>query len=366
MRFGHVGPGKDGKPVTIFRDKQYCFVDTNHEWRGVHEQIGAIDAAMPMQGFVTSNEGHGSAPPGGTPDLLSGNRAMGYYDKDDVPFMYWAAENMAIGDRYFCALPGPTWPNRMYLYGASSYGRIENHIPAVPVTTTIFDLMEKRGVTWSIYAGISPGATVFADRMVTYREHIFPGDQYFDDVAAGKLPQVVFVDPNLGKEKYDQNDEHPPAMMSGGQAFLSKVTKSLMQSPHWDKSALFITYDEHGGLFDHVPPPKACPPDKYGPDGADALPGEAFDRYGVRVPFLVISPYAKKRYVGHHVYDPTSIARFIEAKFTLPAMTNRDANAEAPYDMFDFAGKPNASPTPPPDVTTDPTALASCKAIWAK
>jgi phospholipase C len=356
-------PGKDGTPVPIFRDKQYCFVDTNHEWRGVHDQIGASDA---MDGFVKTNDGWSEAPPKGAPELLSGNRAMGYYDKDDLPFMYWAAETFAIGDKYFCALPGPTWPNRMYLYGASSYGRIENSVPKVPVTSTIFDLMEKRGVTWAIYAGLSPGAAVFADRVVTYHDHILPADQYFDDVAAGKLPQVVFVDPKLGKERYDQNDEHPPAMMAVGQSFLSKATSALMKSPHWDKSALFITYDEHGGLFDHVPPPKACPPDKYDPDGDGVLPGEKFDRYGVRVPFVVISPYAKKKYVGHHVYDHTSIARFVEAKFTLPAMTGRDANAEAPYDMFDFAGKPNASPAAPPEVPVDPTALASCKTIWTK
>ncbi|MGZ3448252.1 MAG: phospholipase C [Polyangiales bacterium] len=357
-------PDKDGKPVPIFRDKQYCFVDTNHEWRGSHDQIGVGDK---MDGFVKTNDGWSEAPPKGAPELLSGNRAMGYYDKDDLPFMYWGAENFALADKYFCALPGPTWPNRMYLYGASSYGRVTNKVPAVAVGDTIFDVMEKRGVSWTIYAGISPGATVFADRMVKYRDHIAPSaDQYFDDAAAGKLAQVVFVDPRLGKEAFDQNDEHPPAMMSVGQAFLSKVTKALIQSPQWSKSALFITYDEHGGLWDHVPPPKACPPDKYDPEPPEATAGEKFDRYGMRVPFLVISPYAKKKYVGHHVYSHTSITRFIEAKFTLPALTGRDANAEAPYDMFDFASPPNASPAPPPDVPTDPTALANCKTIWTK
>jgi phospholipase C len=174
----------------------------------------------------------------------------------------------------------------------------------------------------------------------------------------------VFVDPHLGKEQYNQDDEHPPAMMSVGQGFLAKVSKALIDSPHWATSALFITYDEHGGLWDHVPPPKACAPDKYDPEPPEGMAGEKFDRYGVRVPFVVISPFAKKKYVGHHEYSHTSITRFIEAKFTLPAMTGRDANAEAPYDMFDFSGKPNASPSAPPDVPVDPTAMASCKTIW--
>jgi phospholipase C len=174
----------------------------------------------------------------------------------------------------------------------------------------------------------------------------------------------VFVDPHLGKEAYNQDDEHPPAMMQGGQQFLSKVTKALMQSPQWSKSALFITYDEHGGLWDHVPPPKACAPDSYVPEPPEATAGEKFDRYGIRVPLIVVSPYAKKKYVGHHVYDHTSITRFIEAKFTLPAMTARDANAEAPYDLFDFSA-PNMTAALPPDITVDPTALANCKTIFA-
>lgn len=353
-------PDKDGNPVPIFRDNKLCFVDTNHEWEGAHAQVGTADK---MDGFVKTNEGWSEVPVHGSTDLLAGSRAMAYYDKPDLPFMYWAADNFAIGDRYFCALLGPTWPNRMYLYGASSYGRVQNNPPAVPVDATLFDLLEKRGVTWSIYAGLSPGAAVFTDRVVKYNSHILDGDQFFADAEAGKLPQVVFLDPRLGKEQYDQNDEHPPAIMEVGQQWLAKVTGTLMKSPHWARSAMFLTYDEHGGLWDHVPPPKACAPDGYDPEG---FPGQHFDRYGIRVPFVVISPFAKKHYVGHHVYDHTSIARFVEARFTLPAMTKRDANAEAPFDMFDFGAAPNTSPPAPPDVQVDPAALAACKAIFAK
>ena len=156
-----------------------------------------------------------------------------------------------------------------------------------------------------------------------------------------------------------------PAIMQVGQGWLAKVTTTLMKSPQWKTSALFVTYDEHGGLYDHVVPPKACAPDDR-PTLPPGKPDEKFDRYGIRVPFLVISPYAKKSFVGHHVYDHTSIVRFIEAKFTLPAMTRRDANAEAPYDMFDFATPANLGAPLPPAVTTDPKALSDCKAIWVK
>ncbi len=110
-----------------------------------------------------------------------------------------------------------------------------------------------------------------------------------------------------------------------------------MESPNWKRTALFFTYDEHGGFYDHVPPPKACPPDAIHPilEPKDA-PGE-FDRLGVRVPMIVISPYAKKHYVSHHVYDHTSILRFVQARFDLPALTARDAHARPPFEMFDFA-----------------------------
>jgi phospholipase C len=348
-------PGPDGMPVKIFRDQRLCFVDTNHEWDGSHEQVGPEDK---MDGFVKTNEGHHEIPVHGTPDMNAGSRAMGYYEKSDIPFMYWAAENFAVGDRYFCSLMGPTWPNRMFLYGASSWGRMENKLPDPPYET-LFDLLEKRGVTWRIYPSQTMGAGVVAGSVIKYAaEHVaFNGDDYFKDAAEGKLPQVVFVDPKIGKENYNQNDEHPPAIMQIGQQWLSKVTKALIDSPQWSKSALFITYDEHGGLYDHVPPPKACEPDTRKPDVA----GAKFDRYGIRVPFVVVSPFAKKKFVSHKVYDHTSITRFVEAKFTLPAMSKRDANAEAPYDMFDFAAVPNKTPTQPPAVTIDDKALAACK-----
>lgn len=348
-------PDKDGKPIPIYRDQRLCFVDTNHNWDGVHEQVGPSDK---MDGFVTSNEGHHEIPVHGTPDMNAGSRAMTFYDKPDLPFMYWAAEQFAIGDKYFCSMLGPTWPNRQFLYAASSFGRTSNKLPDPPYET-IFDLLEKRGVSWRIYPSQTMGALVVAGSILKYQaDHVaFSGDEFFTDAAAGKLPQVVFVDPKIGKEGYDQNDEHPPAVMQIGQQWLAKVTKTMIDSPQWSRSALFITYDEHGGLYDHVPPPKACEPDSRPPDD----PRWKFDRYGIRVPFVVVSPYAKKKFVSHRVYDHTSITRFVEARFTLPAMSKRDANAEAPWDMFDFTAPPNSKPSSPPAVPIDEKAIAACK-----
>src|SRR5262245_19613673 len=109
-----------------------------------------------------------------------------------------------------------------------------------------------------------------------------------------------------------------------------------MNGPQWSKMAIFFTYDEHGGFYDHVPPPKACPPDDLPTIDDKNQPVEGkFDAYGVRVPFIVASPFAKRGYVSHAVYDHASVLRFVEAKYRLPALTRRDANANIPIEFFD-------------------------------
>ena len=133
------------------------------------------------------------------------------------------------------------------------------------------------------------------------------------------------------------------------------------------KLAFFITYDEHGGIYDHVPPPKACAPDDKPPidKNGEKLDG-AFDRYGMRVPFLVVSPYAKRGYVSHGVYDHASILRFIQAKHRLPALTARDANAAVPTDFFDFQSPPNLGIPPLAEAVVDPAEKQYCDQTFAE
>jgi phospholipase C len=146
---------------------------------------------------------------------------------------------------------------------------------------------------------------------------------------------------------------------------MSDVVHALMKSPQWSRLALFITWDENGGFYDHVPPPPACVPDDSVATGNNGpVPGATFDRLGFRVPMIVVSPYAKKGYVAHTTYSHSSILRFIQAKFKVPALTARDANAEVPFEMFDFQ---NPAFMTPPDVmepTVDPTALQYCEATY--
>jgi phospholipase C len=182
------------------------------------------------------------------------------------------------------------------------------------------------------------------------------------DAAAGNLPQVSFVDASYSDKSYIETDEHPPADIQLGQHFVWQQLKTLTSSPLWPKSALFITYDEHGGLYDHVPPPKACAPDDIAPLQNPELGG--FDRLGFRVPLIVVSPWVKRHYVSHKVHSHTSVLRFIEAKFDLAAITKRDANSDALLDLFDFGSPPNTDVPSFDEPDVDQSQIDDCKTAF--
>jgi phospholipase C len=360
---GYTNPDDVGSPVALHRETQLCFVDTNHEWTGTHEQINGDK----MDGFFATNDGWHEQPAGGSLDMLSGGRALGYYTQDDLPFYYWLANEFSIADHYHSSVAGPTWPNRMYLYAASSFGAVHNDF--VTPDKTIFDYLEMRQVSWRVYVSTTPGAAIFVEKYLEYTKHeehghFVPIANYFEDLKNGTLPQVVFVDPGIAREGYAQNDEHPPAIAMLGEQFAATVIDALAKSSAWDRSALFLTYDEHGGLYDHVVPPPACPPDDTTPILKDGDTDAKFDQLGIRVPLIVVSPYAKKHFVGHRTYDHTSIVRFIEARHQMPAMTNRDANAEAPWEMFDFENPPHAEAPTFAMPTVDQAKIDACQAIF--
>ena len=357
-----------------------CTLDTDHSWSGTHAEI---DTGK-MDGFAMANEGYnkGALPATSTdPTLSSGARSLYWYDERDLPFYYKLANTFAIADHYFCSVPGPTWPNRRFLYAGTSFGGTATPSAFPDLTpypfpgtnpATVLDELETKKVPWMYYSdGLALGSV-----FITYggaaasRWHRTVLDSFaaFKTAAAkGKLPAVSFVDPDLTSEfkNGDGLDEHPPGDIQSGEKFVSDVVHALTASPQWAHTALFITHDEHGGFYDHVAPPKACVPDdtKPVPSGGETIDG-TFDMYGVRVILIAVSPYAKKGYAGHHVYDHTSITRFIEAKFKLPALTARDANAEPLTDLFDFS-KPNfATPPDLPAPTVDPTELSYCETTF--
>jgi phospholipase C len=337
-----------GPPIVPFHKTNYCEVaDLNHSWNGTHAEIdgGAMD------GFTAANVS--ALDP-------TGSRAMGYYDQTDLPFYYGLHNTFATADRYFASAPTQTYPNRLYLFAGTSFGHIRNDASNLP-GRSIFNLLDEKSITWRIYS--SQGA--YADLFFSYVQaeastHIFPIAQYYTDLANGELPDVAFVDPKLVGTPTVANDEHPPADVQVGQKFVADIVDALMNSSEWASSALFLTYDEHGGYYDHVVPPAAPIPDDIPPMLQPHDTPGAFDQYGPRVPAVVVSPYSKPHFVSHVVHDHTSILRFIEYRYGLPALTNRDANADPMLEMFDFSNPQLASPPSLPQATIDQAQLAAC------
>ncbi len=197
--------------------------------------------------------------------------------------------------------------------------------------------LEQQGLTWAAYSdgellGGSLGWNV-------NRPNCFCERDFFERLQTGTLPNVVFIDgvPDL-------EDDHPPADLQRGEAWLRAIYEAVVKSPQWPRTAMIFTYDEGGGFADHVPPPeRACV----------SRPGTVDDQYfelGVRVPFVVISPYARPHSVSHVVQEHTAITRFIETLFGLPALTARDANSSALLELFDFSSctPPMLNPPEPP------------------
>src|SRR5262245_12090882 len=220
-------------------------------------------------------------------------------------------------------------------------------------------------VSWKIYYSDLPFGAIFgyvrgkfATNTVQMNLTDDSQNQLLLDAASGNLPQVAYVDPAFTGEA--ENDEHPPTNIQKGQAYVAKILNALMNGPAWSTTAILLTYDEHGGYFDHVPPPPACLPDAIPPDLNPGDEPGAFDNYGIRVPFVAISPYSKRAFVSHAVYDHTSVLRFIETRFDLPALTKRDANADPLLDLFDFSKQTFAKPPRLPAAVIDEDHLEEC------
>ncbi|MFL5799395.1 MAG: phospholipase C [Actinomycetota bacterium] len=340
----------DGPPIRAFHKTTYCEVaDLDHSWNGAHREYdgGAMD------GFTAANV---------DPRDPTGSRTMGWYDRRDLPFYYGLNSTFATSDRYFSSVLSQTFPNRFYLLAGTSFGHIRNDLPPPDGFTqkTIFEELDAAGISWRIYYSQIPFAAEFSYVRDHAAGHLFPISQYYTDAANGDLPHVSYVDPIFEAPADVENDEHPPSNVQVGERFASDVITALFHSPNWGSSALFMTYDENGGFYDHVAPPPAPVPDGILPMlEAGDVPG-AFDRYGFRVPAVVVSPYSRPHFVSHVVDDHTSILKFVETRFGLPALTNRDAQADGMLGFFDFSHASFATPPALPPAPVDPAQLAAC------
>lgn len=261
--------------------------------------------------------------------------AIGYYGQSDLPFLGSAGPAFTVLDNYFCGIMAETYPNRFHMHAAQT-DRLTN-TSTTSTLPTIWDRLQAAGFSGRYYFSDLPFLALWGTKYANISK---PFAQFLADAAAGTLPNVAYVDPGFAAETTDtSNDDHPHGDIRDGEAFLNQVYAAVTGSPNWSKTVLIINFDEWGGFFDHVPPPLApIPP-------ASQAAGVPDGRLGFRVPCLVISPYARRNFVGHEQFDHTSILKMIEWRFGLPPLTVRDQTANNLADVLDFSSPDVSAPT---------------------
>jgi phospholipase C len=288
------------------------FRDPSHGWTGgrLERNGGACDGWL-------------------DPGTRNDEFALSYYDAADIPVWAQLTRGWQTYDRWFCALLAPTQPNRYYMHSAQSAGLKNNALPPELAAehpewangwdwATIWTLLEQAGVSCAYYFSNLPEIALWGNRHAHLARRVA---DFYADCAAGTLPQVSFVDPWFIGPEGMANDDHPFADIRLGQAFISDVVEAFTSSSHYRRGALVITYDEWGGFFDHVDPPQLRD-DRATPD--DPGGDNDFGQVGFRIPSTIVSPWtARPGTVDHHVYEHTSVLRFISENWDLPYLTTR-------------------------------------------
>ncbi len=333
-------PGADGKQAGLaYRDSrgarhatyrlapdfQGCRAhDPRHDWPSVRRQFddGRCDGWL------------ATAPEGDT-------FPIGYYTDLDLPVTAALAQGHTALDRYFCSVMGPTGPNRLYAWSATSDAGTFD-FPGVlsgkgnrpsNLQLAIWDRLRAAGVPHGYYAGQEPNSYQYQSRRYDAITH--PHDAFFAAAAAGTLPAVTWLDPDL--PTYDEvagvsYDDHPFSDVRQGEVFIAKVYRALAASPQWNRMVFVLTFDEHGGFYDHVPPPVVA--------DDTVLPGPGphpdLTRLGFRVPCIVMGPFAPARIAHHGPYEHCSILRMIEWRWNLAPMRARDRHARNLAEVLDL------------------------------
>ncbi len=306
--------------------------DIPHDWASMH----ASSHGGAMDGFA----------------VTGGAGTMGFYAEADLGYYYQLAREFTLCANYFCSSDAPTFPNRLYALAGTSGGLTNNNLTTKGRLDypTVLDLLEGHGISWKIYnvdfepveSGNSDNVAQFFARWQDDKRVLATKQDYLSDCAAGTLPHVSWIIPDFAKGW----DEHPPADVAVGMRLMRELITALQGSRLWERSAYLLSYDESGGFFDHVPPPRL---DAYG--------------LGPRVPTLVVSPWAKKGFISGRLAEHASMLKLIERLFDLPTLAslNHRFDQTTPGADNDAAdGAPTGPPAPPRDGLAEISDLADC------
>jgi len=325
-------------------------VDPGHEFAntvvalcgaGVTYPDGGIYPTIHNSGFIENY-----AASKGTPQIPP--NIMKCYSPRRVPILNALAREFAVCDAWFSSLPGPTWPNRFFMHAASSGGLDDSPSGLSSAGNTlfdgytfnngtIFDRLDDACLEWRVFAGDHFPVTLALSGMTLneLQGRIHDFDEFAEAVNANDFSAAyTFIEPNYGNDLPPTaedftcgNSQHPLDDVTRGERLIKTVYETIRNSPHWNQSLLLVTYDEHGGFYDHVAPPPVTPPGDGVSDQDNVFHHFTFDRLGVRVPAVVISPLIEKNLVDGNTYDHTSLLATVEAIFGLKPLTRRDAAA---------------------------------------
>lgn len=324
-----------GEPVKASNDASFSGdydPDVAHDFEDVTEQIFGTKNPAPgakpaMSGFVT-NYGTVSG------SVAKSAAVMKCFKPSKIPVLTTLAQNYAVCTRWFSSVPGPTLPNRAYAHAATSVGHVDMTINWWKESKTIYELLVDNKRTAKIYYTDATITLTFGGMMDRQSLFFVPDfDQFYRDCKSNNLPDYCFLEPRYnaagGDDPMGASDQHPDHDVAEGEQLIHDVFKAITSNPDtWKSTLLVIVYDEHGGLFDHIPPPATVSPDKI----PSVNPAFDFDRLGVRVPAVLVSPYIQAGTIVDTVFDHSSLAATARKVFLGPNwkdtfLTQRDRQA---------------------------------------
>ncbi len=320
--------------------------DPPHEREGIAAQIGLrVNGVNPMNGFVSNYASVSPVAPGDRPPVMS------FFGPAEIPVTHFLAENYAICDRWFSSLPAGTQPNRLMAMSGSS--KIDVNTLMLPEQPLVYDWLQERGIRWRVYHEGMPFFALMPKWIpdILFSENFRKFNELDNDLMLGlpdELPQVFFMEPTYSDAPHvgPSSDDHAPTAVKGGQEFLLKIYRAFMLNPDiWAKTVMIITYDEHGGFFDHVSPIDLV---TEAPAGASYPP---FAISGVRVPAIIVSPLVKPGTIFHGSLDHTSILKLVGQVFGggsyTPDVDARPVGSVLDVLNLDTPRPPLEMPTPP-------------------